>query len=208
MSSETTSQVVRFSVAEHFAGAERFFQDHVDACISCKGFAPVASAVPWDRLWAYLQEVAEQGGLQDFSEVGTTWVGHFIDKKQLHCLSPVEIAKLGGQESFLPSAWQSTMLINDDRAHAVPWLADTRVVYFWRSDLAAVNIDEADAFITPEKMEHTLAVLHEAGKPAWGAPTFQVNNNLHQIASWIWSKGGDFLNVDGTQTALLETAAL
>lgn len=208
MTNESTFPTVRFSVAEHFAGADRFFQSQVDRFAAAAGIDAVASAVPWDRLWSYLQKVAEQNGLQDFSEVGTTWVGHFIDKNNLHHLTLPDIAQLGGKESFLSSAWQSTMLMNDDRVFAVPWLADTRVIYYWRSDLADAGIDETDAFVTPEKMESTLAALWDDGKPSWGAPTFQVNNTLHQIASWIWSGGGDFLDEQGKQTALLAPQAL
>jgi multiple sugar transport system substrate-binding protein len=204
----STISPVRFSVAEHFLNAEKFFQALAEDFSTRTDIKAIAEAVTWDRLWNYLQEIGKQNKRMDLSEVGTTWVGHFIDKKNLHCLTDKEIARLGGNDSFLSSAWQSTMLLNDDRVFAVPWLADTRVVYYWRNDLDEIGIDEARAFITPKKMESTIAALHESGKPAWGAPTFQVNNTLHQIASWIWSNGGDFLAGDGKRTALLDSASL
>lgn len=208
MKKDFTSSPVKFSVAEHFPNAECFFQTLTENFTTKTDIKALAEAVAWDRLWNYLQEIDGENAHRDLSEVGTTWVGHFADQKNLHRLTGGEISRLGGKDSFLSSAWQSTMLLSDDRVFAIPWLADTRVVYYWRNDLNEIGIDETQAFITPKKMESTLAALHESGKPAWGAPTFQVNNTLHQIASWIWSNGGDFLDADGKRTALLEPASL
>jgi multiple sugar transport system substrate-binding protein len=203
-----TSSTVNFSVAEHFLGMDKLVHQQAASAPLESGCKVNVKAVPWDKLWSYLQEVAKKSGLEDFSEVGTTWTGHFIDKGKLHELTPADIVTLGGKERFLSSVRRSTMLIDDKRAFAVPWLADTRVIYYWRDDLKKADVDEIGAFVTPEKMNETLAKLHEIGKPAWGAPTFQVNNTLHQIASWIWSKGGDFLDEKGGRTALLDPSAL
>ena len=199
---------VRFSIAEHFGGVDHFYEKLAATC-QCAGSLNIkVAAVGWDKLWNYLQEVAESDGQQDFSEVGTTWVGHFIDKYNLHRLTSSELDFLGGSRAFLRSTLQSTSLINDERMFAIPLLADTRVVYYWRDALADAGVDERDAFITPARMRNTLAALQDAGYPAWGAPTFQVNNTLHQIASWIWSNGGDFLDETGKRCTLLDSPAL
>ncbi len=195
---------VRLSVAEHFSGIDSFILKQLGNSGTDLDISFVASAVPWDKLWDYLKEVAVTSGLQDCSEVGTTWVGHFIDKKALYQLNENDLALIGGKDSFLFSTWQSTMLIGDNRVCAVPWVADTRVIYYWKNELRKAGIDDKTAFSTIENMESTLDSLHSIGSPAWGAPTFQVNNTLHQIASWIWGSGGDFIDETGRRTRLLD----
>jgi ABC-type glycerol-3-phosphate transport system substrate-binding protein len=82
------------------------------------------------------------------------------------------------------------------------------VVYYWRSHLKKAGIDEQGAFSSPNRMADTLDRLACSGRPPWGAPTFPVTNTLHQVASWIWSRGGDFVSEDGKRTLFCEPEAL
>ncbi len=203
-----TASPLHFSVAEHFVGMEKFIQTLMAKSGALTNVDTRIKAVSWAHYWDFLQQVALKTEPWSLSEVGSTWVAHFIDKGALYQLTEEDIASLRIEKRFLSSVRMSTTILDDGRMFAVPWLADTRVVYYWRDDLKKAGVDEIGAFITPEKMELTLAKLHTIGKPAWGAPTFQVNNTLHQIASWIWSHGGDFVDETGHRTTLLDPAAL
>ena len=196
------------SVAAHFADMDNLIREHMSLLGVDEKIDVRVKAVPWDRYWTYLKGVSEKTEPGNLSEVGSTWVAHFINKRALRQLTPEDIASLGIPTRFLSSALQSVSLPDDKRIFAVPWLADTRVIYYWRDELKKANVDEKDAFGTPEKMETTLAAMKDGGKAPWGAPTFQVNNTLHQIASWIWSHGGDFLDRTGSRTTLLDKEAL
>ncbi len=160
-------------------------------------------------MWPYLQRslVDEEGF--DVSEIGSTWVASYSDMEFLQEITDADVAFLGGADRFISAAWQGAASLEEDmRMYAVPFLADTRVVYYWRDILEDAGIDDSDAFSTPDKMEATISRLRARGKPTWATPTFGVTNIVHQISSWIWAYGGSFFSEDYTKTAFTRDAAL
>ena len=199
--------ILRFSVAEHFVDAGAFFVDISKTCENTT-IRPETQTVPWQIMWSFLQRALIGNEPLAVSEVGSTWVGSFAEMQALSDFDTVDIAELGGPEQFVPSAWQSASVINDSRVLSIPWMMDTRVIFYWKDILESAGVDDATAFATPEQMNETLAKLKAASKPTFAVPTFAVTNTVHQIASWLWSTGYDFLNADASATELTNEAAL
>ena len=82
---------------------------------------------------------------------------------------------------------------------AVPWWADTRVIYYRRDLWAQAGVDMTQAaFDTPEHLTQTLGQLQAAGVPIpWVVPTHQSRMTVHNVAGWVWGAGGDFVADDG-----------
>ena len=162
----------------------------------------------WDIAWSNLVKVALYKSGPDVSEIGTTWIDSFISMDVLRQFSMVEISKLGGPAAFLPSAWESGMFGEDSRVWAIPWLGDTRVIYYRRDFLGQAGIDEPTAFSTLDRFSQTLAALQQAGAPLpLAIPTAQCHPTLHVFASWVWQAGGRFISPNGKHLLLNTPAA-
>lgn len=164
---------------------------------------------PWEKAWSDLVRVALYKDGAEVSEVGTTWVGSFVGMDALRPYTLPEISKVGGAAAFLSSAWQNGSLIGDDQMWAIPWLSDTRVIFYWRDMFEHAGIDEAGAFQSFEQTEGTLARLQAQGiATPWAVTTRRTANTLYNISSWIWAAGGDFMSADGKRMRVAEPEAL
>jgi multiple sugar transport system substrate-binding protein len=163
---------------------------------------------PWDAAWDNLARVALYKDGADVSEIGTTWLGSFVGMDAIRPFTAQELSRMGGAETFLPASWQNGSLLGDQNQWGIPWLADTRVIFYWRDMLDGAGIDEATAFHSVEQMPETLARLQANGLPTpWVVTTRHTHSTLYNIASWIWGAGGDFVTADGAHIALDEPAA-
>jgi multiple sugar transport system substrate-binding protein len=161
-------------------------------------------ALEWDQAWADLLKVALYRHGADVSEIGTTWLGSFVGMNALHPFSDQEIESIGGVSAFIPSTWQSGLLAQNPLGRpltwAIPWWADTRILYYRQDLLAQAGIEEGTAFQTPEDLKQTLQRLQASGVPIpWVVPTHESRMTLHNVASWLWGAGGRFVSGDGTR---------
>jgi len=162
----------------------------------------------WETAWAELVKIALYSHGPDVSQLGTTWVSNLMAMNALRPFTTAEITSLGGPAVFLPSTWQTGALAGDKQVWAVPWLADTRVLYYRRDLLAKVGVDEATAFQTPARLAETLERLQAGGvESPWVVPTRHTLITVHNLASWVWGAGGDFVSADGRRTAFNAPAA-
>jgi len=158
------------------------------------------TVLSWESAWAELVKVALYGHGPDVSEIGTTWIGNLIAMNTLRPFMPAELNVLGGSAAFLPSSWQSSTVIGERDVCAVPWLADTRLIYYRRDLLDKAGVDVVVAFTSPQHLALTLGRLRDRGvEIPWLVPTRHALNTLHNIASWVWAAGGDFVTADGKQ---------
>jgi multiple sugar transport system substrate-binding protein len=119
-----------------------------------------------------------------------------------------ELEGHGAVSAFLPSVWQRGLEAGRGEIWALPWLAYTRILYYRRDLLEKAGIDERSAFQTHEQLEQTLRRLTENGVAfPWGVPTRHSRDTLHNIASWIWSAGGEFASADGKHVLFNEAKA-
>ena len=161
------------------------------------------TVLEWDTIWKDLVNIGIYKRGADVSEVGTTWIGSLISMNSLRAFTRAEIAQIGGERAFLPTAWQTTSLVGDVRVLAIPFLSDVRVIFYWRDMLEKAGVDEATAFSSFEAMEETFNRLKGVVSTPWAFSTdTSTHDTLYSASSWVWAAGGDFISPDGRKTLL------
>jgi multiple sugar transport system substrate-binding protein len=155
----------------------------------------------WNTAWTEVLKIALYQHGPDVSEIGTTWLGSVAG---MNALEPFLDDELAATEwtSFLPSIWQSGELALSPQAPpmrwAIPWWADTRILYYRRDLLGQAHIDEAAAFDSFEHLKQTLGRLQEAAVAVpWVIPTHRARMTIHNVVSWVWGAGGCLISDDG-----------
>jgi multiple sugar transport system substrate-binding protein len=157
-----------------------------------------------------INQFAVNGKGPDVSQVGSTWLRGIVDMNVLRPFATREIAQVGEPTDFIGASWSSTFMPGQPNVQwAIPWLADVRMVYYRRDLLQKAGIDEQGAFATPEIFEQTLTKL-QASRVAvpWVVPTQHSWRSFHNIASWVWSLGGDFVDSTGKRVLFSSPEAL
>jgi len=162
----------------------------------------------WDQSWGELIRMALYGDGPDVSEIGSTWLGDIAAMNALHAFSADEIAFLGHPHRFLSIAWHRCHLPESGVIQAIPWLVGTRMIYYRRALLSALDIPEETAFQTQEHLERTLMALCKAGvKVPWTVPTGYTHTTFINLCSWVWGAGGHFVSDDGKRVLFNQPAA-
>ncbi len=166
--------------------------------------------IPWESGWQKLIEFALYHHGPDVSEVGSTWIMDLVRMGELRPFSPAEVNQLEGAEKCFEVIWSSARTSEDrPQTWAIPWAADPRVVLYRRDLLARVSVAERDAFASAENFEATLQAL--AGQRRvipLALPTTRSRRTIHNLASWVWQAGGDFLQPGRNLIAFDQPAAL
>ncbi|HEY4689495.1 MAG TPA: extracellular solute-binding protein [Anaerolineae bacterium] len=167
------------------------------------------TVLPWKNAWSELVRVALYRHGPDVSQIGSTWVSNFVAMHALRPFTQQELAAMGGESAFLPAAWQSGSPSGEADMWAVPWLTDTRILYYRRDLLARAGVDERTAFGSADALEQTLRRLQAGGVSGpWSASTQRATTHIHSVASWMWGAGGDFVSADGKRILFNQKEAL
>lgn len=170
------------------------------------------NVLPWQGGWARMVNTALYGEGSDISEIGSTWVGDFVKMEALNPFSNADLRLFGTDKVFLPASWSSGTTQTLDgltMVWAIPWTADTRVIYYRRDLLAQAGIDETTAFETPEAFENTLQTLLDKGiRVPLTLPMGRSRQNVHNAAAYVWGAGGMFLSPDGKRITFAQPEAL
>jgi multiple sugar transport system substrate-binding protein len=152
----------------------------------------------WESEWADLVKVATYSAGPNVSQVAAPAVINLAAMNALAEFTPGEVISWGGASIFLPAAWQTVKEAGEAQVWSIPWLADVRVVYYWRDLLEQAGVDESAAFDTADRFHSTLQQLQAAGltHPLLLLTHFPFAA-LHYLASWVWGAGEDFVNPDG-----------
>ena len=162
----------------------------------------------WETSWTEVMKYALHGHGPAVSEIGSTWIATLATMNALRPFSYAEVSALGGSAAFLPAMWRSGLLLDDPTIWAIPWLADARVIHYRRHWLKAVGVDESTAFQTQARLEHTLERLQASGVSfPWAVPTQPTLNTVHNITSWVWGAGGNFVDDRRQQVAFAQAEA-
>ena len=166
----------------------------------------------WSDAWQQLINISTHGQGADISHVGSTWVSSLVSMNSLRAIPSHVITKIGGEESFVHSTWESAKMEDDRNAWAIPLSAYTYAVAYRRDLLAQAGLDGATAFATPFAFEETIRKLEElhCAEHAWLMPyvPFPFNDFVHTAASWVWSSGGHLLDNRGKQVLFDSPATL
>ncbi|MEZ0396289.1 MAG: extracellular solute-binding protein [Anaerolineales bacterium] len=167
--------------------------------------------IPWGTAWARLVEIALYHTGPDVSQVGSTWVGDLVRMGALRPFGEGEVRRLKGTEVVFDSVWVRGFSDDADPGayYSIPWTGDARVVYYRRDLLYRAGVDERTAFSSPQQFERTLARLREkGGLIPFVLPTRRSRMAVHNLASWVWGAGGDFLSPDGKRVLFHQPQAL
>jgi len=160
----------------------------------------------WDSAWTEYSRFATYGEGPDVAQVGTTWISPLAGMNALRPFTMADLAPIGGPGVFQDSIARTGTF--GGAIWAVPWLLDTRLIWYWRRALSEAGIPEIGAFENPERMTDTIARLQRAGQPTWAAPTTLTWTTLQNIASWIWAAGGDILGPNDATAVFDQPEAL
>ena len=160
--------------------------------------------INWNKLWAFVQGTAMSPSSIDVSEVGTTWLKSLADTNALKRIPDDFIEHSEAKNYLSDAAWKSIHHISPSEVLFWPFMVDVRVIYYWRDDLEAVGISEADAFSSVSSIRETIEKLRAAGLPGWGASCCHGINTLYEVSSWVWATGKDYMSMDGTRTSICD----
>lgn len=187
---ETQMDQLEFSAIAYDESLPALLQARCPTCVMHR--------MTWDKDWEDLMRIALYRQGPDVSQIAATAVDDFVTMGALRPFRKEEIDAMGGASAFLPSAWRTVHLPGGKQIWAVPWLADVRIIYYWRDMLAGAGIDEDKAFQTPEQVENTLVRLQASGiRTPWAVGVHQPFMTLQTAASWVWGLGGDLFSDDG-----------
>ena len=166
----------------------------------------------WQDAWSELVRVGLYGDGPHVSEIGSTWLSEFVGMGALRPFSAADLSSLGGAAQFLPSAWNSGLVATASglaqTIWAVPWAANTRLIYYRQDVFEQAGVDPQTAFQTPQALLAACVRFQSAGiANPFGIPTRFTHITLHNVASWVWGSGGDFLSPDCRQVAFTSPAA-
>jgi multiple sugar transport system substrate-binding protein len=165
--------------------------------------------VQWGDAFSKITTALTSGTGPDVTQLGTTWVGAFSKTGGLHPLTQGEIDGMGGKSAFVPAAWASSSLAGSNQTTAVPWFIDTRAIYYRKDILQSLNIDPTTAFTDWNALDSTLAKIQQSGKmQAFGVPGKSAYDVVHNFAPFVWGAGGDYVNADGSKSAISQSAAV
>lgn len=149
----------------------------------------------WETAWTDIVKYGLYGRGPDVSEIGSTWLASLVGMNALRPFCDSETISLE-PESFLPQLWENGIYAG--ALYGIPWLADTRLIYYRRDILKKAGVNPVVAFSSAQELEKAIVTLKNAGVDTpWLVPTDRTLNNLHILAAWVWGAGGDFLGADG-----------
>jgi multiple sugar transport system substrate-binding protein len=157
------------------------------------------TSMPWVTAWNDLVNIGLHRTGADLSEVGTTWISNLVAMNALRPFAVGEVAAMGGKAAFLPATWQSASVLGDETVWAIPWLADARVIYYWRDMLEESGVDATTAFQTSDNLVAAFERLRasDVSHPWAVVTTSHTHDTLYHALSWVWGAGGEFVSADG-----------
>jgi multiple sugar transport system substrate-binding protein len=165
------------------------------------------TVVPWAQSWDKIQNaLAGRGGpAPDIVQLGTTWVAAVAATGKLHDLTGEY------DEKLFPPEVLATTTIEDPtggrpRRFAMPWIVDSRALYYNKAACAKAGVDPTKDFATWDSFKQALRKLKDVEVDGKRMRPFMVSRNnwdvVHTLAWWIWGWGGGFVPRAGHEGGL------
>ena len=169
------------------------------------------SIIPWTQAWKRIIIAAKTRQLPDIFQIGNTWTKTLTSISSLADLTK-EASEEKLKNKFHPVSWATCEDEATRRIYALPWGAETRMLFYRKDVFKKHNLSAAD-ISTWELFEKTCATLkgHDhGGGPlgVLGVSDIKDQGLVHDAAPWIWSSGGDYLSRDGLSAAFDNKEAL
>ncbi len=164
--------------------------------------------IDWVNYRSRLVDIAVHSRGADVSAITMPSTSDMIGMNALRPYSQAEIAELGGSASFLEGAWRSVIGGDEKQAWAIPWIVDSRYIFYWPELLQQAGINEATAFTSSQQIAATFHKLKDSGLAIPFAAPVEAYQILHAICSYIWEAGGDVISPDGAEVIFHHPAAM
>ncbi|HOV93160.1 MAG TPA: extracellular solute-binding protein [Candidatus Kapabacteria bacterium] len=131
------------------------------------------------------------GTAPDVLELGSDWVAQFSSSGVLHPLNTdsMEFSKYIDY-SRAPSLWNGQI-------YAIPWIVDTRVLYYNRDILKEANIKQEAPNSFNEILANASKINSLENIYAYGAIGSDAHRLYKNIVIFFWSNGGDLFDSTG-----------
>jgi len=164
--------------------------------------------IDWASYRSRLVDIAIHNRGADVSAVTVPSTNDMIGMSALRPYTPNEIRDLGEATSFPETVWKSVIGRETQQIWAIPWMIDSRYIFYWPDLLEKAGIDESTAFTSSQKMVETFQKLKESGiKIPFYAP-IEAYQILHAVSSWIWEAGADIISPDGSSVTFHHPTAI
>lgn len=169
------------------------------------------TVLPWNEALGRIQKAVQGGPAPDVVQLGSTWVASIAATGRLLDLTGTY------DEKLFPPAVLATTAIEDSRAHAgrrfaMPWIVDTRALYYNKSICSTAGVDPEKDFATWDSFR---AALQKMKKVGWNgqhrAPLGIPMTNwdvIHNLSWWIWGAGGGFVSRRSDEPGINAPASL
>jgi multiple sugar transport system substrate-binding protein len=142
--------------------------------------------IDWLEQRTVMVDTAVHGRGADVFLMAVPQTSDLISMNALRPFTTAEVDELGGAESFLPASLRSGMRPGESQIWAIPWLIDTRVLFYWRDLLESAGLDGATAFKTCHQFDESFAVLKQHGFDIPFAPPYENYMVIHTISICIF----------------------
>ena len=185
----TTVEIWTMEDATRFADLVKPFEDATGVDVDVE-------AVPWGDVGNKLTTAVASGGGPDVSQVGLSLLPTFVKAGALADLTPYLADHPGLDSSNFPEAVSAANLSSDGTVTSVPWVADTRILFYRTDILEAAGLAGPpttwDEFMAAaEAMAGTESAEYGYYIPQWDAPL---------PIQFTWQAGGDVIGPDGEVT--------
>jgi len=161
--------------------------------------------LPWVEALHKIQDAVHGGPAPDLTQLGTTWVAAIGSTGPLLDLSGKY------DENLFPPQVLATTRIDGDPAYqgkrfAMPWIVDTRALYYNKAMCAQAGVDPKKDFATWASFKlalrklKTIEVNGKRVKPL-GIPMSNWDI-IHNLSWWIWGAGGGFVGAAVGESAI------
>ncbi|KRD41553.1 ABC transporter substrate-binding protein [Cellulomonas sp. Root930] len=169
------------------------FTDLTAAFTEDTGIKLQVDAIPWENVNDKLTTAVASGDGPDVVQIGLSLLPTFADAGVLADLTDVLAEHPALAPSNFPDAVAPENLSTDGVALSVPWVSDTRVL-FYRSDILAEAGHDA-APTTWDDMRSVAKELAQRGEGQFGYYIPLWDNTLP--VQYTWQAGGDVVDADG-----------
>ncbi len=154
----------------------------------------VPTVLRWNVAWDRIQDAVSGGPAPDLMQLGTSWVAAIAATGML-----VDLSGKYDQSLFPPQVLATTMIEGQLGRFAMPWIVDTRALYYNKAACAKAGIDPTRDFATWASFKTALRKLKDIevdGKHPWPlgvSNSMAGRDGIHNLSWWLWGAGGGFV---------------
>jgi multiple sugar transport system substrate-binding protein len=157
------------------------------------GIKVTVQAIPWADVDTKLTTAVASGNGPDVTQVGLSQLPSFIAAGALQDISPQISKDPAYADANFPDGVASAKLNPAGKVYSVPWISDTRVLFYRTDLLSQAGISAPPATLTDLQADAVKLAARGSGKygyyiPQWDAPL---------PIEFAWSMGGDVTGADG-----------